>query len=149
MNNSKITIYTDGGAKPNPGAGGWAALLVYGDMQKELYGFEPETTNNRMELTAAVKALEALKRPCTVEFHTDSQYLRKGITRWIQNWRKNGWLTSAKKPVENQQLWMQLYEQTQKHNIQWKWLKGHSGDIYNGHVDRLATRARQQGLLSE
>jgi ribonuclease HI len=149
MNNSKIMIYTDGGAKPNPGAGGWAVVLLYGDARKELYGFEPQTTNNRMELTAAVRALEALKRPCEVEFHTDSQYLRKGITEWIQNWRRNGWMTSKKQPVENQHLWMRLYDLTQQHNIEWKWVRGHNGDELNEYVDKLATRAREQGLSSQ
>ncbi len=149
MNDTRIIIYTDGGAKPNPGAGGWAALLIYGDKQKELCGFEPQTTNNRMELTAAVRALEALNRPCAVEFHTDSQYLRKGITEWIQNWLRNGWKNAAKKPVENQDLWQQLYSLTQQHTIDWKWVRGHNGNALNERVDKLATRAREQELSTE
>jgi ribonuclease HI len=145
-NTPPVIIYSDGGAKPNPGPGGWAALLIYGEVQKELCGYEPSTTNNRMELTAAVKALEALKRPCEVEFHTDSQYVRKGITQWIQNWQKNGWRTSSKKPVENQDLWMELDEQRQKHAINWKWVRGHAGNTFNERVDQLATQAREQQL---
>ena len=146
MNNSTVVIYSDGGARPNPGPGGWAALLIYGDVQKELYGYDPETTNNRMELTAAVKALSALKRPCEIEFHTDSQYLRKGITEWIQSWMKNGWRTSTKKPVENQELWMQLHTLTQQHNIEWHWVRGHAGNSRNEQVDKLATRARENRI---
>ncbi|MCL4251481.1 MAG: ribonuclease HI [Anaerolineae bacterium] len=145
----KVIIYTDGGCKPNPGAGGWAALLIYGDMQKPLYGYDARTTNNRMELTAAVRALSALKRPCAVEFHTDSQYMRNGITSWIDKWRQNGWRTANKKPVENQDLWMRLYELTQQHTIDWKWVRGHAGNQYNERVDQLATRAREQRISSE
>jgi ribonuclease HI len=146
VNNAKVVIYSDGGARPNPGPGGWAALLIYGDTQKELYGYDPATTNNRMELTAAVGALSALKRPCEIEFHTDSQYLRKGITEWIQSWMKNGWRTSTKKPVENQELWMQLHALTQQHNIDWRWVRGHAGNSWNEQVDQLATRAREQRI---
>jgi ribonuclease HI len=142
----KVTIYTDGSASPNPGPGGWAAVLIYGDAQKELSGSERQTTNNRMELTAAVKALEALGRPCVVEFHTDSQYMRKGITEWIHNWRKNGWKTSAKKPVENQELWMELYDQSQKHQIRWVWVKGHASNAMNNRCDELANEARKRRL---
>jgi ribonuclease HI len=148
-NNAKVVIHSDGGSKPNPGPGGWAAVLNYGSAQKELYGYDQATTNNRMELTAAVKALEALKRPCEVEFHTDSEYLRKGITNWIHGWLKNGWRTSSKKPVENQDLWMQLHSLTQKHDIHWKWVRGHAGNTLNEYVDRLATRAREQRLSSQ
>jgi ribonuclease HI len=143
-----VVIYSDGGAKPNPGPGGWAALLIYGGTQKELFGYQPSTTNNRMELTAAVKALEALKRPCDVEFHTDSQYVRNGITKWIHNWKKNDWRTSARKPVENQDLWMELDEQRLRHNINWKWVRGHAGNDFNERVDQLATLARAQQLSS-
>ncbi|MCA9903619.1 MAG: ribonuclease HI [Anaerolineae bacterium] len=145
----KVIIYTDGGCKPNPGAGGWAALLIYGDTQKPLYGYDMQTTNNRMELTAAVRALAALTRPCAVEFHTDSQYMRNGITSWIGKWRQNGWRTANKKPVENQDLWMQLYDMTQQHTIDWKWVRGHAGNQYNERVDQLATRAREQRISSE
>jgi ribonuclease HI len=144
----KVTIYTDGGCKPNPGKGGWAALLIFGEVQKELYGFDPQTTNNRMELTAAVSALEALNRPCDVTFHIDSQYVRNGITTWIKGWMANGWKTVAKKPVENQVLWMRLHEATQKHTIYWKWVRGHAGNLYNERVDQLATAAREGRLTS-
>jgi ribonuclease HI len=143
-----VTIYSDGGCKPNPGVGGWAAILIYGSTEKELYGYEAVTTNNRMELTAAVRALSALKRPCLVEFHTDSQYMRRGITQWMHKWMRNGWLTSAKKPVENQDLWQQLYDLSTRHTIQWKWVRGHAGHRYNERVDQLATAARVQRLSS-
>ncbi len=141
---SLVTIYTDGGAKPNPnGPGGWAALLIFGNNEKPLSGGEPKTTNNRMELTAAIKALEALQRRCKVVFYTDSQYLRNGITEWISKWRKNGWLTAKKEPVLNQDLWMRLYDLTLQHDIQWNWTRGHAGDHYNERVDRMATAARE------
>ena len=138
----RVTIYSDGGAKPNPGPGGWAALLMFGEHKAELSGGEAQTTNNQMELTAAIKALEALTRPCEVDFYTDSQYLRQGITEWIKGWRKNGWKTSAKKPVLNQQLWIRLDELNQKHTIKWHWTRGHAGDTFNERVDQLATEAR-------
>lgn len=144
----QVTIYSDGGSKPNPGRGGWAALLIYGDVTRELYGYDLQTTNNRMELTAAVMALEALSRPCEVMFYIDSQYVRNGITSWIKNWMKNGWKTAAKKPVENQDLWKRLYEATQKHTIHWQWVRGHAGNHYNERVDQLATAAREQRLTS-
>lgn len=139
-----VTIYSDGGAKPNPGPGGWAALLISGEHEAELSGGETQTTNNQMELTAAIKALEALTRPCAVDFYTDSQYLRQGITEWIKTWRKNGWMTSAKKPVLNKDLWMRLYELTLTHRINWHWTRGHAGDKFNERVDQLATEARQK-----
>ncbi len=139
-----VTIYSDGGAQPNPGAGGWAAILIYGDVQKEISGGEADTTNNRMELTAAVRALEALNRPCRVVFYTDSQYLKNGITTWIKNWKKNGWRTANRKPVLNQDLWEALDAQTAKHNITWKWTRGHAGDVYNERCDVLATEARER-----
>jgi ribonuclease HI len=138
----QVTIYSDGGAKPNPGPGGWAALLIYGEHQAELSGGEPQTTNNQMELTAAIKALEALTRPCKVDFYTDSQYLRQGITEWIRGWRKNGWMTSAKKQVLNKDLWLRLDELNRIHDIQWHWTRGHAGDTFNERVDQLATAAR-------
>ena len=138
----KVTIYSDGGAKPNPGPGGWAALLISGQHEAEISGSESHTTNNRMELTAAIKALEALTRPCDVSFYTDSQYLRQGITEWIKTWRKNGWRTAARKPVLNQELWMRLDELTQTHKIRWHWTRGHAGDKFNERVDQLATEAR-------
>jgi ribonuclease HI len=138
----RVTIYSDGGAKPNPGPGGWAALLIYGGHKSELSGAEAQTTNNQMELTAAIKALEALTRPCEVDFYTDSQYLRQGITEWINGWRKNGWKTSAKKPVLNQELWIRLDELNRKHEVKWHWTRGHAGDTFNERVDQLATQAR-------
>ncbi|MEO8395301.1 MAG: ribonuclease HI [Chloroflexota bacterium] len=137
-----VTIYSDGGSKPNPGPGGWAALLISGEHEAEISGGEEYTTNNQMELTAAIRALEALTRPCEVDFYTDSQYLRKGITEWIKSWRKNGWMTSAKKPVLNKDLWIELYDLTQKHQIKWHWTRGHAGDKFNERVDQLATEAR-------
>ncbi len=139
----RVTIYSDGGSKPNPGPGGWAALLIYGEHQSQISGNDPHTTNNQMELTAAIKALEALTRPCEVDFYTDSQYLRQGITTWIKTWRKNGWMTSAKKPVLNRELWIELYDLTQTHHIDWHWTRGHAGDKFNEQVDRLATEARE------
>ncbi|MBL8164980.1 MAG: ribonuclease HI [Anaerolineae bacterium] len=132
----KVTIYSDGGAKPNPnGPGGWAAVLIYGDHEKELSGGEPRTTNNRMELTAAIMALEALKEPCNVEFYTDSTYVKNGITEWIDNWVNNGWRTAAKKPVLNQDLWERLDAAQHRHTITWKLVKWHSTSIFNNRVD--------------
>jgi ribonuclease HI len=136
-----ITIYTDGACSGNPGPGGWGAWLQSGDHEKELFGGEPETTNNRMELMAAIKALEALKRkPSTVELYTDSVYVRDGITKWIQNWKKNGWRTAAKKPVKNDDLWKELDTQISQHNISWHWVKGHAGIEGNEKADALANR---------
>jgi ribonuclease HI len=141
----KVTIFTDGGAKPNPnGPGGWGVLLIYGQNKRELSGAESSTTNNRMELTAACEALEALKEPCDVEFYTDSQYVKNGITEWLKNWVKNGWRTSNKKPVQNQDLWKRLYAATQRHDIKWKWTRGHAGNVHNERVDVLATEAREK-----
>jgi ribonuclease HI len=140
-----VTIYTDGGAKPNPnGPGGWAALLIYSDVQKELSGGEVSTTNNRMELTAACEALEALKQPCEVTFYTDSEYVQKGISEWLPNWVKKNWRTSTGKPVKNQDLWERLYAATQRHKITWKWVRGHAGNHYNERVDQLATAVREK-----
>lgn len=136
-----ITIYTDGACSGNPGPGGWGAWLQSGDHEKELFGGEPETTNNRMELTAAIKALEVLKRkPSTVELYTDSVYVRDGITKWIHNWKKNGWRTAAKKPVKNDDLWKELDAQISQHNISWHWVKGHAGIEGNEKADELANR---------
>lgn len=138
-----VTIYSDGACSGNPGPGGWGALLKFGTHKKELSGFSPETTNNRMELTAAIKALKALKEPCQVEFYTDSEYLRKGITEWMINWKRKGWKTAAKKPVKNQDLWKTLDQAVQKHQIKWHWLRGHAGHQENERVDRLARDAIQ------
>jgi len=135
-----VSIYTDGACRGNPGPGGWGAVLRYGDKEKELYGGEPHTTNNRMELTAAIRALEALKSPCEVHLTTDSQYVRKGITEWLMNWKKRGWKTAARKPVVNQDLWMQLDAACAVHQVHWHWVKGHSGDVGNERADSLANR---------
>ncbi len=133
-------IYTDGACKGNPGPGGWGALMKYKDTEKEFCGEETQTTNNRMEMKAAIEALSQLKRPCDVVLTTDSQYLRKGITEWIDNWKKRGWKTAAKKPVKNADLWQQLDELAQKHNITWNWVKGHSGHAENERADELANQ---------
>lgn len=140
--NDKVIVYSDGGAKPNPGVGGWAALLIWGEYEKEISGGEKSTTNNQMELTAAIRALEALNRPCTVEFYTDSEYLKNGITNWIRGWQRNGWKTASGDPVQNRELWMRLHELTQKHKIDWRWTRGHAGNPNNERVDQLATAAR-------
>ncbi|MFP6706102.1 MAG: ribonuclease HI [Alphaproteobacteria bacterium] len=137
-----VTIYTDGACSGNPGPGGWGALMQFGANERELKGGEPQTTNNRMELFAAIAALEALKRPCTVNLHTDSTYLRDGITKWIINWKRNGWKTAAKKPVKNVDLWQRLEAAIQRHEIAWHWVKGHAGDPGNEAADALA----RQGL---
>jgi ribonuclease HI len=136
-----VVIHTDGGAAPNPGAGGWAAILTFGDREKELKGGEPNTTNNRMELTAAISALEALKRPCRVDLHTDSQYLRDGITKYITNWKQNGWRTADKKPVKNVDLWQRLDAALGAHKIRWHWVRGHSGHDMNDRADALVGQA--------
>ena len=136
-----ITIYTDGACSGNPGPGGWAALLKFGQHEKELFGSEPETTNNRMELTAAFEALKALKEPCQIDFYTDSEYLKKGINEWIVNWKRKGWKTAAKKAVKNQDLWKALDEVIQEHQINWHWVRGHAGNKYNERVDKLAREA--------
>ncbi|QEW06778.1 MULTISPECIES: ribonuclease HI [Nitrincola] len=137
---SLVEIFTDGACKGNPGPGGWGALLRYEGKQKELYGGEPDTTNNRMEMTAAVEALKCLKRPCQIRLTTDSQYLRKGITEWLKGWKKNGWKTAAKQPVKNADLWKALDEQVARHQVEWCWVKGHSGHVENEIADTLANR---------
>ena len=134
----KVAIWTDGACSGNPGPGGWGAILVYGASQKELSGGEALTTNNRMELSAAIAALEALTRACDVELHTDSQYLRGGVTGWMANWKRNGWRTSDKKPVKNEDLWRRLDEARARHEIDWRWVKGHAGDEMNERADELA-----------
>lgn len=131
-------MFTDGACRGNPGPGGWAVLLRMGKKERELSGGEPLTTNNRMELLAAIRGLQALKRPCRVELHTDSIYVRDGITRWIHNWRQNGWRTSDKKPVKNAELWQELLDAAQPHRVEWRWVKGHSGHPENDRVDSLA-----------
>ena len=137
---SKVDIWTDGACSGNPGPGGWGAILRYATTEKELFGGELLTTNNRMELTAAISALEALSRSCSVVIHTDSQYLRGGITEWLATWKRNGWRTSDKKPVKNDDLWRRLDEAAQRHEIHWKWVRGHAGDAMNERADELARR---------
>ena len=137
---STVEIYTDGACRGNPGPGGWGVLLVAGRHRKTLHGGEPETTNNRMELTAAIKALNALKRPSQVVLHTDSKYVMHGITEWMANWKKRDWKTASKKPVKNQDLWVALDEAIQRHDIKWVWVKGHSGHDGNEEADALANR---------
>ena len=139
-----VEIWTDGGCKPNPGPGGWSAILRYGAHVKELSGYEAETTNNRMELTAAAAALEALKRPTKVVLHTDSEYLRQGITKWVHGWVRNNWRNAAKDPVANYALWQRVLAAAKPHAIEWRWVKGHSGDAMNERADVLATRAREE-----
>lgn len=136
-----VEIWTDGACSGNPGPGGWGAILIYGEVQKEMSGAEPETTNNRMELQAAIAALSALRRPCKVILHTDSQYVKGGITGWIFGWKKNGWRTADKKPVKNVDLWQALDEAIRCHEIEWRWVKGHAGNELNERADQLAREA--------
>ena len=138
---NQVQIYTDGACKGNPGPGGWGVLLRSGAVEKELFGGELGTTNNRMELMAVIEALSALKRPCDVQLYLDSEYVRKGITEWIHGWKARGWKTAAKEPVKNQDLWQRLHAAAQRHEVDWRWVKGHSGDPDNERVDDLA---RQQ-----
>jgi ribonuclease HI len=133
-----VIIYTDGACKGNPGPGGWGAILSYKGNVKELYGGDPATTNNRMELMAAIQALESLTRPCAVQINTDSKYVMQGITEWMVNWKKRGWKTASKAPVKNEDLWRRLDGAIQSHTIEWAWVKGHSGDKNNDRADELA-----------
>ncbi|MEL6504088.1 MAG: ribonuclease HI [Pseudomonadota bacterium] len=133
-----VSIWTDGACSGNPGPGGWGALLRFGEHERELKGGEAKTTNNRMELIAAIEALNALKQPCEVALYTDSQYVKGGMTGWIFGWKKNGWKTSAKKPVKNAELWQALDEAVARHKIQWHWVKGHAGHVENERADELA-----------
>lgn len=147
--NNKVEIFTDGACRGNPGPGGWGALLRYRDQEKQLSGAEPETTNNRMELYAAIAALEALNKPCQVELTTDSQYLRQGITEWLANWKRRNWKTAGRKPVKNQDLWERLDRAAQRHQINWHWVRGHSGHDENERVDQLANEAIDKLLKGE
>ncbi len=137
----QVEIWTDGACSGNPGPGGWGAVLRYGEREKELSGGEAQTTNNRMEMTAAIEALSQLKRPCRVILHTDSRYLMDGITRWLPGWKARGWKTAARKPVLNEELWRQLDDLNRRHEIDWRWVKGHSGHAENERADRLAREA--------
>ena len=144
MAKTDIQIWTDGACSGNPGPGGWGVLLVAGTRRKELYGGAPDTTNNRMELQAAIEALNALKKPSKVTLNTDSTYVKDGLTKWIHGWKKNGWKTAAKKPVKNKDLWQALDEACASHEIKWVWVKGHAGDEGNEKADELARRGAEE-----
>jgi ribonuclease HI len=148
MSKTKIEIWTDGACSGNPGPGGWGALLVSGRNRKELYGGEPDTTNNRMELRGAIEALNALKKPSTVRLHTDSTYVKDGLTKWIHGWKRNGWKTAAKKTVKNQDLWQALEDACKRHEIEWIWVKGHAGDEGNEKADELARKGAEEARTS-
>jgi ribonuclease HI len=141
---TRVEVWTDGACRGNPGPGGWGVLLRSAGHERELHGAEPQTTNNRMELTAAIMALESLKRPCSVDIYTDSQYVRGGITEWLAGWKKNGWRTSARQPVKNQDLWQALEAAAVRHEVRWHWVKGHSGHPENDRADALANEAIDQ-----
>ena len=141
-----VEIFTDGACKGNPGPGGWGALLRFGSEEKEIFGGEPDTTNNRMELTAVIEALATLKYDCEVTVHTDSQYVQKGITEWIHGWKARGWKTAAKTPVKNADLWRRLDALAAKHRVQWKWVRGHCGHVENERADVLANRGVESAL---
>jgi ribonuclease HI len=140
----EVNIYTDGACSGNPGPGGWGAVLISGENKKEIYGSEKITTNNRMELTAAIEALRALKTHCSINLYTDSIYVMKGITEWLKNWKKRDWRGSDNKAIKNQDLWVELDILANNHTINWKWVKGHSGDFYNDLADALAVRGRDE-----
>ena len=144
---TQVTIYTDGACRGNPGPGGWGAILNSGGRSRELHGGESETTNNRMELMAAIEALSCLKRSCDVTLFTDSRYVMQGITEWLDGWKKRGWKTAGRKAVKNQDLWERLDEQNQRHKVEWRWVRGHSGDEGNEHADMLANRGIDEILL--
>ncbi|HEY9149046.1 MAG TPA: ribonuclease HI [Gammaproteobacteria bacterium] len=146
--NNLVEIFTDGACRGNPGPGGWGALLRFKGKEKELYGGEAETTNNRMELMAAIQALEVLKKPCQVELHTDSKYVLQGITEWLRGWKARGWKTADKKPVKNEDLWRRLDEARLRHDVKWKWVKGHAGHELNEHADALANRGVDEVLAA-
>lgn len=139
--NKRVEIYTDGACSGNPGPGGWGAILRFNGVEKEMSGGDPETTNNRMEMMAAISALEALKRPCVIDIYTDSSYVRDGITKWIWGWQKRGWKTADKKPVKNVELWQRLLDALKPHTVEWHWVKGHAGHPENERCDELARQA--------
>lgn len=145
----QIELFTDGSCKGNPGPGGWAALLRMGRHEKELSGSDPETTNNRMEMTAVIRGLSALIEPCQVDIYTDSKYVIDGITKWVHGWKKRGWVNASKKPVKNAELWHDLIEAVARHQIEWHWVKGHSGHPENERVDALANAAADRALVDE
>jgi len=144
----QVVIHTDGACSGNPGPGGWGAVLHFKDQEKELRGGELATTNNRMELMAAIQALEALKRPCRVELHTDSQYVQKGIHEWIHGWKRRGWLTADRKPVKNDDLWKRLDAARLRHQVDWRWVKGHAGHEFNERADALARQGMAEALAA-
>lgn len=144
-----VQLITDGACCGNPGKGGWACILRFGEHKREIYGCDPHTTNNRMEITAAIEGLKRLKEPCSVEIITDSEYLKNGITKWIQGWKRNGWMSREKQPVKNQDLWKALDELVNAHKVQWKWTKGHASHEDNNRCDELATRAAREQISSE
>ncbi len=141
-----VTIYSDGACRGNPGVGGWGVLLIYGENRRELKGYAAETTNNKMELTAAIKALEALNCRCNVTLITDSEYVLKGATQWMQGWKRKNWINSTKKPVKNKELWQQLDVLLQQHKVEWQWVKGHSNDAGNERADQLANAAIDENI---
>jgi ribonuclease HI len=145
----RVRLITDGACSGNPGPGGWAAILRFNEHKRELFGFSPHTTNNRMELTAAIEGLKAIRESCEVEVVTDSEYLKNGITTWIHNWKKRNWLTAGKKPVVNQDLWQELEKEVERHNATWVWTKGHASDDDNNRADELATRATRERISSK
>ena len=145
----EVVIFTDGACSGNPGPGGWGAILIFGEKERELCGGELATTNNRMEMMAAIQALEALTRPCRVELHTDSQYLRNGITEWIAGWKARGWRTAAKAPVKNEDLWKRLDAARLRHEVDWRWVKGHAGHVLNERADGLARKGLQETLAAK
>ena len=149
MSSNIVEIYTDGACRGNPGDGGWGAFLSYGENCKEIFGGEKNTTNNRMELMAAIKALEALKRPCKAKIHTDSTYVKNGVTEWMPSWKENNWRTKSRKPVKNQDLWQQLDQQVDRHQLEWVWVKAHVGIEGNEKADQLANRGIDEMLAGE
>ena len=140
----KVILYTDGACSGNPGPGGWGAVLIYGDHEKDLSGGEADTTNNRMEMMAVIEGLRALKNKCEISIYTDSTYVMKGMTEWLKGWKAKGWKTAAKKPVKNKDLWLELEAELNHHQVDWNWVKGHSGDEYNERADQLAVKAAEE-----